>query len=126
MLYESLHSVNHVLTLFCSWDIRSPSGNSQLSVDAHTGEVNCVAFNPFCEFLLATGSADKTVALWDMRNLSTRLHTFYTHTDEVFQVQWSPHHETVLASCGSDRRVNVWDLSRYIYRLMSFKDLPIS
>lgn len=93
------------------WDIRTP-GTPQFSVDAHTKEVNCVAFNPFCEFLLATGSADKTVALWDMRNLNSRLHTFVTHTDEVFQVQWSPHHETVLASCGSDRRVNVWDLSR--------------
>eukprot|EP00026_Physarum_polycephalum_P009356 Phypoly_transcript_09477.p1 GENE.Phypoly_transcript_09477~~Phypoly_transcript_09477.p1 ORF type:complete len:444 (+),score=86.28 Phypoly_transcript_09477:166-1332(+) len=92
------------------WDVRTNA--DPLQVEAHAGEVNCVAFNPFCEFLLATGSADKTVALWDMRNLDAKLHSFVSHTDEVFQVQWSPHHETVLASCGSDRRVNVWDLSR--------------
>jgi len=94
------------------WDTRQPPNQPYALVDAHAGEVNCISFNPFCEFLLATGSADKTVALWDMRNTSTRLHTFAAHTDEVFQVQWSPHHETVLASCGSDRRVNVWDLAR--------------
>jgi WD40 repeat protein len=29
--------------------------------EAHTAEVNCLAFNPFNEYILATGSADKTV-----------------------------------------------------------------
>jgi histone-binding protein RBBP4 len=93
------------------WDVRQPT-KPQHNVDAHASEVNCLSFNPFCEFLIATGSADKTVALWDMRNLTSKLHVFNSHTDEVFQVQWSPHFETILASCGSDRRVNVWDLSR--------------
>ena len=31
------------------------------SGEAHTAEVNCLAFNPFNEYVLATGSADKTV-----------------------------------------------------------------
>lgn len=28
----------------------------------HTAEVNCLGFNPFNEYVLATGSADKTVS----------------------------------------------------------------
>lgn len=28
-------------------------------MDAHTAEVNCLSFNPYSEFILATGSADK-------------------------------------------------------------------
>ena len=36
-------------------------------VDAHMSEVNCLSFNPYSEYILATGSADKTVALWDLR-----------------------------------------------------------
>lgn len=71
-----------------------------------------MAFNPHNEFILATGSADRTVALWDLRNTSRKLHLLESHSEEVFQVGWSPHHETVLASSGADRRLMVWDLAR--------------
>nr|CDS23385.1 retinoblastoma binding protein 4 [Echinococcus granulosus] len=81
-------------------------------VEAHAAEVNCLSFNPFSEFILATGSADRTVALWDLRSLHMKLHSFESHKDEIFQVQWSPHHETILASSGTDRRLHVWDLSK--------------
>lgn len=63
------------------WDIRKPStvaagsstsGSLTHTVDnAHEHDINCIAFNPEKEFLMATGSADKTVAIWDMRNLKT-------------------------------------------------------
>ena len=97
------------------WDTRKPSSDpsSRLnSVEAHQAEVNCLSFNPFNEYVLATGSADKTVAIFDIRNLSQRVHTFQNHTEEVFQIGWSPKHETILASCGADRRLMCWDLSR--------------
>ena len=94
------------------WDTRQAADKPLHSVSAHSAEANCLAFNPFSEFLLATASADKTVALWDIRNLSMKLHSFESHADEVFQVTWSPFHETILSSCGGDRRVYVWDLSR--------------
>eukprot|EP00004_Rigifila_ramosa_P001621 TRINITY_DN11594_c0_g1_i1.p1 TRINITY_DN11594_c0_g1~~TRINITY_DN11594_c0_g1_i1.p1 ORF type:complete len:420 (+),score=100.39 TRINITY_DN11594_c0_g1_i1:1-1260(+) len=95
------------------WDTRHNSRDrAAFSVEAHTAEVNCLSFNPFGEFLVATGSADKTVALWDLRNLKRKLSSFDSHTDEVFQVQWSPFNETILASSSSDRRVNIIDLSK--------------
>lgn len=54
----------------------------------------------------------QTVALWDLRNLRLKLHSFESHKDEIFQVQWSPHNETILASSGTDRRLHIWDLSK--------------
>ena len=57
------------------------------TVDAHSAEVNCLSFNPYSEFILASGSADKTVALWDLRNLKLKLHSFESHKDEIFQVR---------------------------------------
>lgn len=57
-----------------------------VAAEAHSAEVNCIAFNPHNPHVLATGSADKTVALHDWRNLSQRLHVFESHTEEVFQV----------------------------------------
>jgi len=94
------------------WDTRSSDKKARHEVEAHAAEINCLAFNPFSEYILATGSADTTVALWDLRNLKSRLHVLESHTDEIFQVQWSPHHETVLGSSGTDRRLHVWDLSK--------------
>ncbi|CAO2602382.1 Histone-binding protein RBBP4 [Lemmus lemmus] len=95
------------------WDTRSNNTSKPShSVDAHTAEVNGLSFNPYSEFILATGSADKTVALWDLRNLKLKLHSFESHKDEIFQVQWSPHNEAILAPSGTDRRLSVWDLSK--------------
>lgn len=95
------------------WDTRSNNPNKPShTVEAHNGEVNCLSFNPYSEFILVTGSADRTVGLWDLRNLKLKLHSFESHKDEIFQVQWSPHNETILASSGSDRRLHVYDLSK--------------
>jgi len=95
------------------WDMRTAAPNKpQQSVIAHQSEVNSLAFNPFNEWLLATGSMDKTVKLFDLRKLSCSLHTFSNHTDQVFQIEWSPMNETILASSGADRRLMVWDLAR--------------
>lgn len=51
--------------LFCfSWDTRSNNTSKPShAVDAHTAEVNCLSFNPYSEFILATGSADKVGAI---------------------------------------------------------------
>mmetsp|Transcript_15759 Transcript_15759/g.30868 ORF Transcript_15759/g.30868 Transcript_15759/m.30868 type:complete len:445 (-) Transcript_15759:627-1961(-) len=57
--------------LICLWDVREGKRNKPMHIikDAHKGDVNCLAFHPMNEFLLASGSADKTVKLWDMRNI---------------------------------------------------------
>ncbi|KAG0218271.1 CCR4-Not complex caf1 ribonuclease subunit Caf1 [Mortierella sp. NVP41] len=95
------------------WDTRSTSSDKPVhNIHAHTSEVNCVAFSPSSEFILATGSGDRTVGLWDLRNLKAKLHSFESHQDEILQLAWSPHNETILASAGGDRRINIWDLSR--------------
>lgn len=98
----------------CLWDtLASPDHAIQVVSGAHQQEINCVSFSPGNEFLFATGSADRTVAIWDMRKLTAGpLHSCEGHQDEVLQLQWSPHDESVLASAGADRRINVWDLTR--------------
>ena len=63
--------------------------NLQQDINISITQVNCLSFNPYSEFILATGSADKTVALWDLRNLKLKLHSFESHKDEIFQVDKS-------------------------------------
>lgn len=94
------------------WDTRHDSRSPIYQVDASTAEINSLSFNPYGEFLIATASSDKTVSLWDLRNLKQMLHSFTGHTDQVMNVRWSPHFETILASSGADSRVMMWDISR--------------
>ena len=54
----------------------------------------------------------KTIALWDLRNTSRKLHSFESHTDDVIRAEWSQFNVSVFASCSADRRLIVWDLSK--------------
>lgn len=100
------------LQLFLVWDKRDASKPSNKVEEAHGAEINCLSFNPNNEFLVATGGADKVVALWDMRNMNKPLHRFEGHTDEILQLSWAPFTESIFASSSADRRVHIWDLAR--------------
>jgi histone-binding protein RBBP4 len=78
----------------------------------HSDAINSLAFNPHSEFLVATASADRTVGIWDLRNLKTKVHTLLGHTNAVTSVAWHPTDVSILGSGGWDRRVLLWDLSR--------------
>lgn len=97
----------------CIFDIRDESKSPIHNVpNAHDKDINCLAFNPLNEYVLATGSADQTVAIWDLRNMSRPMSQLIGHTDQVFKVEWAPFNESILGSCSADRRVGLWDLSR--------------
>ncbi|KAK2964718.1 putative Histone-binding protein RBBP7 [Blattamonas nauphoetae] len=92
------------------FDIRqSPSRATHLFAK-HIDHVNSLSFSPFNEYWLATGSQDKTVRVWDMRNPSQEVMTLHGHAGSVYQVEWSPHNEFILVSSAADRRVFMWNL----------------
>lgn len=94
-------------------DVRSAeTASAAHKVVAHVDAVNCIAFNPASEYVVATASADKSVALWDLRNLKLKLHSLQGHNAEVNGLSWHPHEEPILASSSADRRICFWDLAR--------------
>ena len=79
--------------------------------NAHKDAINAISFNPLVETLIATGSADKTICLWDLRNPDIPSHTLEGHQDIVTSLQWNPLEPAILGSASYDRRVLCWDLS---------------
>ncbi len=86
----------------------SDDGDFRGKVAGHTGQVRCLAFKPN-SYLLASGSYDNTIRLWDVRDNNNLLHvrTLRGHTSRVYSVAWSPDGGT-LASAGRDGMVRLW------------------
>lgn len=99
---------------FCLVDLRSESTDRPaIRIDAHTDAVNSLAFHPKQDVLLATGSADKTIGIFDIRFPGHgKIHALEGHRDVVNKVEWHPTDSAILASSSDDRRIIFWDLSR--------------
>ncbi|KAK9472336.1 transducin family protein [Dipodascopsis tothii] len=75
----------------------------------HVGPVLALAGNRLHKNLLASGSADKTIKLWDLSTLScARSYTF--HTDKVSALNWHPTEGPVLLSGAYDRTIVASDM----------------
>jgi histone-binding protein RBBP4 len=79
--------------------------------NGHSDAINALSFNPRSEFMIATASADKTIGIWDMRNLKQKVYTLEGHQDAVTSLAFHPTEASILGSGSYDRRVLLWDLS---------------
>ena len=65
---------------------------------AHNFEILSCDWNKWNEFQLVTGSVDKTVKVWDIRNPSQEVRTLRGHSYAVRRVKCDPHNEHMIAS----------------------------
>jgi WD40 repeat protein len=75
----------------------------------HTAEVTSVAFSPFNN-LLASGSKDNLVKVWDESKTTETYPALKGHTKEVLAVAFSADGKN-LASGSADNTVKIWDVS---------------
>jgi WD40 repeat protein len=83
--------------------VRRVLGNLRLR---HPQMITCVAYSPDGK-LLATGSRDNTVKIWDLAN-GHELLTYTGHMDFLRAIVFSPDSKKI-ASGGGDKDIRVWD-----------------
>jgi WD40 repeat protein len=81
----------------------------EATLRGHAGDelIYCVAFSPDSS-LLASGSGDRTVRLWDVATRKER--SLLRHPDTVKSVAFSPDGK-LLATAGEDGNVRVWEVA---------------
>ncbi|KAI8981083.1 WD40-repeat-containing domain protein [Pilobolus umbonatus] len=74
----------------------------------HTGAVYTVEFSPNGS-LLASGSFDQTVRIWDTASAQKEIHCMKAHTLNISDLAWSTD-STMLLSGGYDETCKTWDV----------------
>eukprot|EP00449_Zooxanthella_nutricula_P014460 CAMPEP_0198541004 /NCGR_PEP_ID=MMETSP1462-20131121/53515_1 /TAXON_ID=1333877 /ORGANISM="Brandtodinium nutriculum, Strain RCC3387" /LENGTH=477 /DNA_ID=CAMNT_0044271147 /DNA_START=20 /DNA_END=1450 /DNA_ORIENTATION=- len=79
------------------------------SAKAHEGPVLCLHGSVFNRNVLASGSADETLKVWDVSE-NKCVHTYSHHTSKVQCARWHPTEQAVLLSAAFDRKLAFLDV----------------
>ncbi|KAI7741320.1 hypothetical protein M8C21_024842, partial [Ambrosia artemisiifolia] len=97
------------------FDIRTATSNSSsdtkaFTIHAHDKAVCAISYNPLVPNLLATGSDDKMVKLWDLsNNQPSCVASQNRKAGSVFSVSFSEDSPFLLALAGSKGKLELWD-----------------
>ncbi|GAC73003.1 peroxisomal targeting signal type 2 receptor [Moesziomyces antarcticus T-34] len=104
------------------FDLRQPAAQPTATVPVG-GEVLCLDWNKYRPMTIATGSTDRVIKTWDLRNavskppgamaspldVATPLAAILGHEYAVRKVAYSPHAPQLLASASYDMTARIWD-----------------
>lgn len=104
-------------TVVC-FDVRNGSSDASseskpsFTLHAHDKAVCSVSYNPAVPNVLATGSMDKTVKLWDISdNQPSNVAARNPKAGAIFSVSFSAESPSLLAIGGSKGKLQLWDVS---------------
>ncbi|KAH0940652.1 hypothetical protein HID58_000289 [Brassica napus] len=115
---ESLAWDPHSEHFFVGFDIRASDLSPSFTIHAHDKEVSSISYNTNAPNLLATGSWDKSVKLWDLSNnqpswVATHkpnaFKTLLSKQGRVFSVSFSADCPFLLAIGAKKGKLLVWD-----------------
>jgi coronin-1B/1C/6 len=87
-------------------------------VAGHKGDILDIDYHPFNPYIVASGSEDCTVKIWQIpkeglkENLTEPVQDLRGHKRKVGTTNFNPVANNVLATSGTDYLINVWDIEK--------------
>ncbi|KAJ3130442.1 Diphthine methyltransferase [Nowakowskiella sp. JEL0407] len=94
---------------FKSWDLRMDGSFPSTVNKSHNAGVCSIQSNPFSGYVLATGSYDETVRIWDTRSLRSPTKEFSVGGG-VWRLKWHPEMSNILLSASMHAGFHVLDV----------------
>ncbi|KAG8455018.1 hypothetical protein GDO86_001292 [Hymenochirus boettgeri] len=85
-------------------------------ISGHRGNVLDIKWNPFDDYVIASGSEDASVKIWDIpkqflnKNLTDARKELLGHTRRVSLIEWHPTASNIILSTGYDYKVMIWNI----------------
>ena len=86
-------------------------------------QVTSIAWSPFDSNILATGSHDRRVSLWDISRIGKSaldeegpaelIFVHGGHTSKVSDISWNPNENMTLSSVAEDNILHVWKVEPF-------------
>uniref|UniRef100_A0A674P771 Peroxin-7 n=1 Tax=Takifugu rubripes TaxID=31033 RepID=A0A674P771_TAKRU len=92
------------------WDVKRAA--CRLAVPAHQAEILTCDWCKYDQNIIATGSVDCSVYIWDLRNVRHPVNQLLGHTYAIRRLKFCPFSRSLVASCSYDFTVRFWDYSR--------------
>jgi len=86
--------------------------SSWIDLSGHTGDVECLAWSPCLDHLLASGSQDKTVRLWNVETVQP-LRIYSEHVDVVTSVLFLSVDFNLIVSGSRDQSLHIWNTEQH-------------
>ncbi|CAF4873882.1 unnamed protein product [Rotaria sp. Silwood1] len=78
----------------------------------HTGDIECLAWSTSNDFLLASGSQDKTIRLWNVETYSP-LKIYIEHSDSILSLIFSSYDSNIILSGSRDQSLHIWNIEQH-------------
>jgi WD40 repeat protein len=92
----------------CRWDMRTREIGYTFKT-SNMFQITALDVNPNSDNIVATGSADGKISIWDIRGtMNEALKSFDSHNHAVTVVKYNPIHDELILTAGTDCSVNLW------------------
>ncbi|KAJ8951735.1 hypothetical protein NQ318_012586 [Aromia moschata] len=86
--------------------LTEPTNEPESEFNAHADKIYFIKFHPTAKDILASGSYDMTIKIWDLASLTEKI-TLKGHVDQMFSFAWSPC-GSLCATVSKDSKIRVY------------------